>query len=143
MAGEDKAARFAIHAEDGDGLVVDLPFAGHFPGLRIEGEDRHRPGVDGVVPRPDVQLSVEEAQVVDAAALALRLPVDDAQGREAEDGLLPGDGGTGEAGTVHAHGVRKVMTYENWLFWWAYNRDDILNVKERLDRPPPRSCCSL
>jgi len=39
------------------------------------------------------------------------------------------------AGTVPAHGVRKAMTFENWLFWWTYNRADILNVKERIDAP--------
>ena len=39
-------------------------------------------------------------------------------------------GGPPDGGTVTGGGAAaQQMSFENWLFWWAYNKDDILNLK--------------
>jgi HEAT repeat protein len=55
----------------------------------------------------------------------------------------PGPGGPvapgGPGGTLTPGGGKKAaqprpMSYDNWLFWWAYNKDEILNVKAAVKR---------
>ena len=45
-------------------------------------------------------------------------------------------GNNGPGGLVTPGGKKraapKQMSFENWLFWWAYNKDEILNLKSRL-----------
>jgi HEAT repeat protein len=48
-----------------------------------------------------------------------------------------GPAGAGGPGGIATPGGKKraapkMMSFENWLFWWAYNKDDILNLKQRL-----------
>jgi HEAT repeat protein len=41
-------------------------------------------------------------------------------------------GPAGPGGSLTGQGKRaqpKPMSFENWLFWWAYNKDEILNIK--------------
>jgi len=41
-------------------------------------------------------------------------------------------GPAGPGGSISPGGKRaqpKPMSFENWLFWWAYNKDEILNIK--------------
>ena len=45
-------------------------------------------------------------------------------------------GNNGPGGLVTPGGKKraapKQMSFENWLFWWAYNKDEILNLKARI-----------
>jgi len=41
----------------------------------------------------------------------------------------PGEGATTERGKVAPPAA---MSYENWLFWWNYNKDEFLNLKARI-----------
>jgi HEAT repeat protein len=48
-----------------------------------------------------------------------------------------GPGGNNGPGGIATPGGKKraapkQMSFENWLFWWAYNKDEILNLKARL-----------
>jgi len=48
-----------------------------------------------------------------------------------------GPGGNNGPGGIATPGGKKraapkMMSFENWLFWWAYNKDEILNLKARL-----------
>ncbi|MEN8150373.1 MAG: HEAT repeat domain-containing protein [Planctomycetota bacterium] len=48
-----------------------------------------------------------------------------------------GPGGNNGPGGIATPGGKKraapkMMSFENWLFWWAYNKDEILNLKSRL-----------
>ncbi len=54
------------------------------------------------------------------------------------DSPAPGTGGTpppagpGPGTRTGGRQARKGPSYESWLFWWAYNKDEILNLKSRL-----------
>jgi HEAT repeat protein len=48
-----------------------------------------------------------------------------------------GPGGNNGPGGIATPGGKKraapkQMSFENWLFWWAYNKDEVLNLKSRL-----------
>ena len=44
----------------------------------------------------------------------------------------PGAGGPGGTNTPSKRPLRKSASFESWLFWWNYNKDEILNLKRRL-----------
>ena len=58
--------------------------------------------------------------------------------RPTPPGANPAPPGIGEGGTGPRTGPDRrgpaQMGYENWLFWWAYNKDEILNLKASLAR---------
>jgi len=43
-----------------------------------------------------------------------------------------GNGLNGGTQTPRRRAARRVMSFTNWLFWWAYNKDEILGLKARL-----------
>ena len=44
----------------------------------------------------------------------------------------PGPGGPGGTNTPGKKAPKKGASFESWLFWWNYNKDEILNLKRRL-----------